>query len=109
MLDWLVALPPFAFAAVLVIGAGSLILGGVLAALAVSGKRDPYRLSPAVEHSSRGSQAAQDYADLLRLLNTLRALLLQDPQQQAIREELLRKLTALASASVLATPAARRG
>ena len=40
-------------------------------------------------------EPAQDYADLLRLVATLRALLLRDPARWAVREERLCTLTAL--------------
>jgi hypothetical protein len=43
----------------------------------------------------------QGYADLMRLLGTVRTLPVPDPKQQAVREELLKKMTALADTPVI--------
>lgn len=108
MLDWLAALPPLGFVLVMAVGAGLLAL--LLVTLAVGGRRELYlsaagRVGPYMRgdmgedrsdrtESATATEPAQDYSDFQRLLATLRALKIQEPERQAIRSELLGKLVA---------------
>ncbi len=101
MLDWLAGLPPIAFGLVVVVGFCALLAVFLLAELAAGAQRDPYLPAAGRVLFDALGESGQDYGDLIQLVATLRGLLVRDPERQAIRDELLAKLTALTQAPLL--------
>jgi hypothetical protein len=102
MLDWLAILPPVAFwlvVALLFAGLVALVFGMVaLASRHYLFATDDVVQDVMVEHV--GAERPQDYRDLVRLMQTLQALEVREPGQQAIRDALLTKLTTVAPNTV---------
>jgi hypothetical protein len=70
--------------------------------LVALGSRHYLPVGSGVMHSmgQRQAEPPQDYGDLVRLVRTLRVLEVREPEQQAIRDDLLAKLTTVAPSMV---------
>ena len=96
MLDWLAALPPLGFVAVLALGAGVLALL-IVRLGAGAGRPAPRPALPAKPVASRAAdEPPHAAADRQRLVATLRALDVREPGRRAIRDDLLATLVAQA-------------
>jgi hypothetical protein len=98
VLDWLAGLPPIAFVLVVAMGFCTLLAVLLLSELAAGARRDPYLPAAGRVVFDMRNESAQDYGDLIQLAAKLRGLLVRDPERQAVRDELLAKLTALTQA-----------